>query len=572
MRVSVRWLGWLLILVIAVACGPATPRAAQDGQGGAAPAGREPPRTLSVAIRVEPSTLGVRQLRQAGVGLYLPSRAFNAQIALLDPSASPRPYLVEDLPRLNTESWRLFPDGRMETTYRFRPNITWHDGTPLTAEDLVFSWRVYATPGLGLSGSAPFNAIEEVVAADPRTAVIRWRQPYPDTAFTAGLNVEFPPLPRHILERALHPDQLETFANLPFWTREYVGLGPYRLDRWEAGAFLEGVAFDGHLGGRPRIERIKLLFISDANTALANLLAGEVHLTDGTSIGLPEVAILKREWIGRTGSVVLHPNQWRAAHFQNRPDLATPRTILDPRVRKALAHAVDKGPLNESLYDGDGIYADSVMPPMSIWGPAAERGAARYPFDLRRSEQLMSEAGFARGPDGYASPGEGRFSAEVRTNSAADNEAEVSILASGWRQTGFDMQEAILPSAQAQNPEARATFSALFTYSQNLGESALLGLSSASIPRAENRWAGANRDGWSNAEYDRLLQVFTTSLVRDEREQMVTQMVRVLTDEVHAISLFFRAQPWAYVNALRGPQLVPPEANMSWNLPEWELR
>src|SRR5205814_1197792 len=119
-------------------------------------------KTLSVAIRLEPSTLTTRPLRQAGVGLYLPSRAFNAQMALLDDQSQARPYLVDSLPRLDTDSWRVFPDGRMETTYRLLPSVAWHDGTPLTAEDFVFGWRVYATPALGHSGLAPYNAIDQV--------------------------------------------------------------------------------------------------------------------------------------------------------------------------------------------------------------------------------------------------------------------------------------------------------------------------------------------------------------------------------------------------------------------------
>jgi peptide/nickel transport system substrate-binding protein len=460
----------------------------------------------------------------------------------------------------------------METTYKLRPNVTWHDGEPFTAEDFVFGWRVYSTSSLGHSGLSPYNAIEDVQALDPLTFVIRWRQPYADTSFIAGLNVEFPALPRHILERHLMPDQIEAFANHPFWTREYVGLGPFKLDRWESGAFLEGAAFDGHIWGRPKIGRIKLSFISDANTAMANVLSGDMLLTDGTSVGLPEVAILKRQWAPQNGNYVLHPNQWRAANFQMRPDYVAQRGLQDPRVRKALAHAVDKSILNETLYDGDGILADSVVPPMSLWGPAAERGAAKYPYDLRRSEQLMAEAGFTRGADGQFGSADGRFSFEVKTNAAADNEAEVAVLSSSWRQSGFDAQEAVLPSALAQNPEARATYVGVFTNSQNLGESALLGFATSAIPRAENRWAGGNRGGWSNAEYDRALDAFTSTLGRGEREQQLSQLVRIHTDDLPSISLFFRAQPWVHANALRGPKLVPPEGNMSWNIQEWELR
>jgi peptide/nickel transport system substrate-binding protein len=214
-----------------------------------------------------------------------------------------------------------------------------------------------------------------------------------------------------------------------------------------------------------------------------------------------------------------------------------------------------------------------MVAPMSIWGPPAARGEAKYPYDPRRSEQLMAEAGFTKNPDGlYVSPTAGRFTFEVKTNAASDNESEVSILASSWRQAGFDAHEAVLPAPQAQNAQLRATFEGVFTNSQNCCESAMLGFTSAAIPSADNRWSGGNRSGWSNAEFDRLVAAFARTLDRGEREQQVTEMIRIFTDDVQSVSLFIRAQPWTYVAELHGLVLAPPEGNMSWNIQEWELR
>src|SRR5258706_524860 len=68
----------------------------------------------------------------------------------------------------------------------------------------------------------------------------------------------FPPPPRHILRQPFKAGQADAFTNHPYWTREYVGLGPYRLDRWELGASIEGAGFSGRARGPPRIERIRL--------------------------------------------------------------------------------------------------------------------------------------------------------------------------------------------------------------------------------------------------------------------------------------------------------------------------
>jgi peptide/nickel transport system substrate-binding protein len=424
---------------------------------------------------------------------------FNGDLAMLNAAGTPQLYLAEALPELNTPTWQVAADGRMETTYRLKPGLTWHDGRPLAADDWVFAWRVYSTPGLGVSSTPPFSAIEEATAPDPRTLVVRWRRPYPDAGTFTGRSREFPPLPRHVLEEAFQPDQLDAFPNHPFWTREYVGMGPFRLDRWEPGAFIEAAAFDGHALGRPKIERMKMLFAPDANTALANILAGEVHLSADTSLRLEQAATLRADWGPRgAGTVLEHANQWRASNFQHRPDYVAPRANLDSRVRKALAHAVDKNAISEALYQGQGVLADYIVPPTSPWGSAIEGSILKFPYDLRASDRLMGEAGFFKGPDGfYASAVDGRYVTEAKTDSAADNVAETSMLAAGWRQVGFDVQEATLPVALAQDGESRSTFTGIFTNNTNNGEAAVVSLTLSGIPAPGNRWIGGNRGGWA---------------------------------------------------------------------------
>ena len=159
-------------------------------------------------------------------------RLFNAALFLEDEREVPRPYLAEALPRLDTETWRVFPDGRMETTYRLRPGLTWHDGHPLTGEDFVFAWRIFTDPDLaGLFTPTPQNLMEEVLAPEPHTVVIRWRRPSAD-ADNLALN-RFQPLPRHILDAPYQQGSADAFGAHAYWTREFVGLGPFKIDRWE---------------------------------------------------------------------------------------------------------------------------------------------------------------------------------------------------------------------------------------------------------------------------------------------------------------------------------------------------
>jgi peptide/nickel transport system substrate-binding protein len=564
-------IGLLGLLVMAsVACAPAGGTTAPQAGGDAPPAPARA-QTLALATRSELDTLTGKALgSRGGVGDSSARRLFNADFAILDERGTARPYLAEALPTLNTDTWRLLPDGRMETTYRLKPAISWHDGVSLSAQDYVFAWRVYATPAFGVAASTPVSHIEDVIAPDQRTVVIRWRRLYPEA--DALQAEDFQALPRHLLEAAFEQDMPDAFMSRPFWSTEYVGLGPYRAARWEPGSFLEAVAFDGHILGRPRINRVQLRFIGDSNTVMANLLAGEVHVTLPYTIYTTQATVLRREWSASGGTVIVVPAGWRKAEPQHRPEYANPRAILDVRVRAALAHALDKDALNESLFEGQGFLADVMIPPTKDYYPLLERVIRKYPLDPRRSEQLMADAGFARGGDGfYAGRGEGRIAIELRANLSADLQLEMSTMAGQWRDAGFDIRESPVSLTQARDGQFRATFPGMYNGGGGFGEAGLATFVSSAISGPENRWGGGNRLGYSNAEYDGWFEAFSTTLDRSERSQQIAQMTRIFTEDVAAISLHFSPNVIARAGALRGPAAFSPESLPTWNVHEWEL-
>ena len=242
-------------------------------------------------------------LLATGITTATARRVFNAGLGLEDGDNQIRPYLAESLPQLNTESWRVSPVGRMETTYRLRPNLTWHDGRPLSAEDFVFAHTVYKDPAFGISGTVPRPIIEEVRAPDARTLVIRWERPYPKAAELT--HTTFAPLPRHVVE-PIYQAERDNLPNHAFWTMEYVGAGPYQLARWEPGAFLEAAAFDAHALGRPKIERLQITWSADFNATLANLMAGGIDYPGDNSIRVEQGLVLERQWAARNGGTVLY--------------------------------------------------------------------------------------------------------------------------------------------------------------------------------------------------------------------------------------------------------------------------
>jgi peptide/nickel transport system substrate-binding protein len=534
---------------------------------------------MVLAMRVEPVTLSPRPLQATGIKFKVGARLFTAGLDMNDDRGVARPYLAEALPQLNSDSWRVFPDSTMETRYRLKPNLVWHDGTPLSAADFVFSWKVFTTPDITAATTPPVGFMSEVTAPDDRTLIIKWNRIYPGAAAlqaSQGTPTDFPPLPRHVLAAAYDEANWDAFGAHPYWTRQYVGLGPYKVDRWEPGAFIEGSAFERHVGGRPKIERVQIRFLGDANTTLANLLSGTVHMASDDGVAFQQAAVAKSEWAKNGGgSIVVTGDIWRAVYPQFRPDMLTASALADLRVRRALAYALDKQAVADTVYEGEGLVTDAPFAPNTDFHAAADRVVAKYPYDLRRTEQLMSEAGYARGADGfYTSPSAGRAAMDLRINQSASYEKERALMAALWRQAGFDVTESQLSAAEAQDNQARSSYPGLYTFSTGQGESALRTFSSSQVTRPETRWAGTNRGGWTNPDYDRLLDALNTTLEREQRVQQVGQLMRILSDQLPAISLYYDLSPIAFVSALTGPGPVAPDTSglVGWNVVDWDLR
>lgn len=511
-----------------------------------------PQRTVVIIARAEPPSLAAKPLVAFSGSLNPPIRLFNGMLDHIDEREVAHPYLAQALPQLNTESWRVFPDGRMETTHSLRPNLTWQDGAPLTAEDFVFGWQVYATPELGAARSDPIRQMADVVAPDPRTVLIRWREPYP---LAAEMDVRFQALPRHILQQPFEQLDRASFVNLPFWTFDYVGLGPYRLDQWEAGAFLEALAFDGHALGRPKIERLRLTFIGDPNTALANMLSGHGHYMADFILGYEEGVTLEREWATRQGGTVFFaPVLLRFSQIQHRPEYVSPKALLDVRVRRALAHAFDTPGALEVFTGGRGATTSTLTSPRVDYYPMVERVITKSEYDPRATQRLLEEARMSRGPDGFYVSATGEpFKVELWNTGGAVFERENRIFVDSLRQTGIDAIAQTLGPARLADPEFRALVPGLFTSGATSMDTRLRHHSIAEIPGPGNRWQGNNRGGWESAEYERLWQAYHSTLDRSERIQQIAQMERLVNEDVGSIPHYFTVVVTAHAANLQGP-------------------
>jgi ABC-type transport system substrate-binding protein len=262
-----------------------------------------------------------------------------------------------------------------------------------------------------------------------------------------------------------------------------------------------------------------------------------------------------------------------AAGVQQRPDYLKSAPLLDVRVRRALAHTVDKEALNLGLFDGDGTPAHTIVSPLAPYYRDVDSAITKYAFDPRRAEQLLSDAGFARDSSGmFASASGERFQPPIWVTSGSLFERQVQIMVDTWRRAGVDAQGYVIPVAETRSNESRVLFPGMLSHGVSTAErQGLETLSSGQVPTERNRWRGANRPGWSNGDYDRLWESFNTTLKRPERNKIVVQMMQVLADELPYIPLFYNLSVQSWLSTLKGPTGGTPETLPYWNLHEWEL-
>jgi len=500
-------------------------------------------------VRGEPPSLAARPLTTFSGALAGGKYPFNATLDYADDRGTAQPLLAETLPRLETDTWQVFPDGTMETRYRLRPDLRWHDGNPLLASDFAFGFEVYSAPWLNATSVIPIGQMSEVAAPDPSTIIIRWKQPYPEANALANT---FQALPRHILESSFREQDPAAFPALPFWTTEYVGLGPYRLDSWEPGASISGVAFDGFVFGRPKIDRIRVVFIPDPQTALANLLAGEVHYVGTLIFTATEGETLEQQWAqSRAGRVLYSPTGFRSVNFQVRPEAADPAELVDVRLRRALAHAIDAKSAVDILSGGKALLTHTITAPTVDYFPEIEKVIHKYGYDARRSQQLLEEVGFVRSTDGFYARQDGRpVKIGVWSTAGTKNEQEAATYVDGMRRAGIDVSQHIIAAAQIGDAQLRALIPGITLRGGGPGHN---GLTTAEIARPENRWNGGNRYGWSNADYDRAFDLWSKSLAQADRVRYIAEMERLLTDQLPIVPSYFEATVTAASNLLDGP-------------------
>jgi peptide/nickel transport system substrate-binding protein len=481
------------------------------------------------------------------------------------------PRLAEAVPSIENGLWKLLPDGRMETTWRLRDGARWHDGTPLTAEDLRFSLEVGRDREMSAFNSEVYTAIEEVTVPDPRTLVIAWKEPHIDAdtvlgTWTGGV------LPRHLLEDAYRSEKA-SFLDLPYWREGFVGAGPYRLRDWVLGGGLVLEANADYVLGRPLIDQIEVKTIPDVNTLSANLLAGTVDVTP--NVGPIDLGIqLRDQWRGGTVVFNFGADSW----VQLVPQFVDPQpgVVADVQLRRALAHAIDRQEIADTLMAGMSPVAHSILSPNQPAYREIEAAIPRYGYDPTRAAQLLEDRGYRKGADGiYRDQTSRRLELEVRSG-PEELFAKASLtVADSWHRLGVDATSVRLSPQQFQDVPYVATFPAFTVFGGPSDADPLRSYHSSQSRLPGNNFrvpSPGNRSRYMNPEFDALLETYLKTVPLPERTRALGQVIHHMADQVTVIGLYYRSDPGAMSNRMLNVSREWPVAYITWNAHEWDVR
>ncbi len=479
---------------------------------------------------------------------------------------------------------------QMQVTYHMRTDVTWSDGTPMTAADSVYGYQLMADPATPGS-KVLIDRTQTYEMADPATTQW-WSIPgYLDPSFAANF---FTPAPKHIWGK-YKAAQLPT---LDLASRSPVGWGPYKVQEWLAGdhiTLLKNPYYFRIAAGYPKFDELVFRFLSDPNQAISELAAGHCDLLDPSVRLDSQVALLQQmqqsgqvltsitpgmaiEWLG-LGIVPATYDDGIQPARNDRPDI-----LADVRTRQGIALCLDRQQVVDKVLFGQSSVPLSFVPP----GHPAYNGAAPgYRYDPAAGMQLLNQAGW-RDTDGK--PETPMLAVSVKgvqagtplklnyfSTPALQRRQVIDILSQSLARCGIgvNVQYYDQNDLYAPGPEGL-----LFGRRFDLIEYAMATndvqppcdwFTSSEVPNALNHWVGTNVSGYQNPDYDAACHAAQSALPGETAYKINYQNVQtIFATELPSIPLYFRLKVAAARAGFCHFELDA-SANPLWNIEAFDV-
>jgi len=565
-------------IALALAIGTLVPVAHAQGTG----------KTLVMGFSQEPDTFVAGE-----GGLYVTNVVSNmvySSLVIIDDLMRPLPDLAVEVPTLDNGDAVMVGDGadqHLETTFRLRQDATFSDGTPFTADDVIFSWKLTLNP---VWGSAAGNDLEskysDVVKKDAHTVVFKMMSE--NQAKAAGMTDQKGPVihPFYLYglpDAYIYPSQrmgpLVDFdpqhspkvkdLQSSVYSRSPIGTGPYVLTAWDSGVQMTFKARSDYWKGKPAIDTIIARgFEASKETLLAQFQAGDLQTLGSENLDVSDVDTIAamsgvKPYV-RAGTTIEHI------------DLNLENPILaDKSVRKALFYAIDRQDLVNRVLSGQSSPADSLIPPIS---PLFNPDTPKYAFNPDQARSLLDADGWAVGSDGIRVKDGQRLSLKYQSTGSALRKKTMALVKDQLAAVGVEVNIDSVPAQTyfgSTGPLRRGTLE-MGEYasvgSQDSGVDVVTMYNSKFIPTDANNASGQNFPRWRNASADALINQESGTLVPSVRATAMNALQLLMADELPTLPLFFRPNVTAASDRLVNFKPEYASNGYDWNVWEWDLR
>jgi peptide/nickel transport system substrate-binding protein len=429
-------------------------------------------------------------------------------------------------------------------TFTIHDGVTFHDGTPLTANDVAFSYNLYKA-----HEDFPFLNVytqyfETVEAPDERTVVITLTEPIP--------NMESQLLYLYILPEHIWAEHSEGAASAEFENLEMIGSGPFKMQEYSQGEFVHLVANKEHFLHPPAIDEVIFQTFDNQDALVQAIQTGQVDMI--TEMPNTAVPVLRNaENIELVVGAPLSPSVTDIIMNQVSPENCPPEdgvcsghpALQDRNVRLALAHATDKQNIIDVLLLGLGTPGLTLIP--DSLGQWYNNTIQDYEFDTAKANQILDDAGYMdTDGDGVREMPDGTNPLIFRVqwpNDSSDAPRMADLLSETWGQIG------VRTEPQALDPDALTAVCCpafdfdiiLWGWGSDPDPGFLL-----SVMLTEEIPTGNSETGYSNPEYDELYHQQATELDLDARREIVWQMQEIVHQDVAYIIPFYAQETQAF--------------------------
>jgi peptide/nickel transport system substrate-binding protein len=493
-----------LAAALTIACGGGSEKSA----GGAGDTAGKP---LVIAFDTSPTNLDARVGADQASG-----RVFDlvyAGLVKFTPESGHAPDLAE--------KWEIAPDGKT-LTFHLRPNLKFQDGRPLTAKDVEFTYTSMMAESFNSPKKSGYASVASFKAVDDRTFVITMNEP--NAGMLDNLTVGIVP----------QGADANAFKTKP------IGAGPYKVVEFRPDDRVVLQGFDGYHGGAPKIRDVTIRIIPDATTRVLELRNGSIDFV----LNAVPYDMVPRFTSGGEFQVIEEPGSaYQYLAFNMRDPI-----LKDVRVRRAVAHGIDRERIVKDLLLGHGRIAESMLP-AAHWAGATN--LPTYPYDVNRAKQLLDEAG-RRDPDGDGP--QPRFKLVYKTSTDAEANQQAQMIQQMLRQIGVEV-------------EIQSNEFGTFLEDVQKGNFQLFSLRRAGVADPDFYSAifsqealppeGQNRGYYVNPELDRLLEQARATFDQGQRKQLYQQVQQTLATDLPYVSLYHRANIAIMKKGLTGFEMYP---------------